>query len=239
MWRFDFAVVADLTANVFATCFLLFLLGWQNGSADRDERAHAQARLFRVEEREALSGQDRVVMLFRRGDPGVLRFDLLGDHVLVLRPGLPPFRADAGSIAAALVNASGPAVLYVFDNRFYYPVVNALHHMGVVFREMDVPEALSAREPDRRGWSTGFLDLIASQPDRAEFSAGLSRLLEAVGSPGAGVAGPTAHDGTNDAVSPVTKLLESVTRCVAILLLIVGFALAGFTEWWFPPQTQA
>ncbi|MGV8938741.1 MAG: hypothetical protein ACOH2J_16605 [Allorhizobium sp.] len=236
MWRFEFAVVADLTANVFATCFLLFLVGWHSGAFGSNATLPSLEDTYRVEDVTTLSGAQRVQMLHRRANENVLRLDLLDEYALVLVPGKEAVRVDADQVADALSAVSGQAELYIFSNVLYYPVTSTLAARNIAWREIDVPQALRALPSALQGWSSGFLVLIEQKPGAIAFSAGLARLLEAASSDRARQAASAASSQMTQ-ISVLQRLGGLVHMWLTWAALVAGAGLVVFTEWRYPPES--
>lgn len=177
MLRFEFAVVADLTANVLSVCLVVFLTLLPLTSEPRRPAAPPDAgTLLRITTRQPLTGPDMVGLLFERGAPDApASIDLFADRIERREKGLPP-----GPVTPAeLAGGSEPLRLFVLDPALYPAVLDALGHGERIAAEMSVPDALRDPARPRLDWSADFRQLDAASLDRAAFERELARILDA------------------------------------------------------------
>lgn len=225
MMRFEFAVVADLSANVLSACLVIFLV--LAGQAARESAARQEARpplevgeAFESIRRAPLSGPERVEMLRRLDDGPGPRLDLHADGT---RVGTAPSRRAASELTPYLDGAAaGPARLYVFRNEPYAAVVDLLEERALPFREITVPEALrNGGVGAAEDWSPALLALVEQRLEFQPFAAALADLLGGASEASGGGAPIPAG-----APPPVASLAERLRAGIALLLSIVA-PLAG------------
>lgn len=177
MLRFEFAVVADLTANVLSVCLVVFLTLLPLTAAPRQTAtAPAAETLLRMTERLPLSGPDMVRLLHERGDTSApAALDLFADRIERRSGGSPPRTIQP----AELRGGAEPLRLFVLDPALYPAVLDALGGGRRIEAEMSVPDALRAPSQPRRDWSNDFRRLDGSALDRPAFERELARILDA------------------------------------------------------------
>lgn len=237
MGRFEFTVVADLTANIFSACLVIFLV-LANAAAERPARPEGAldaAEAFVLVERRPLPGADRVALLEARGGAAGIGLDLRADGVAASGEASERFALASDlpqRLGASLRRAAGrPVRLYVFDGASYAPVVTALRAQNLPFTEIAVPEALRDPSRPRTAWSQGFAALSAEARTPERFRQGLAQLLDAAAErkagtppPAAAAAGvPTAGSAPG---TPLASLYERLRTALA-RLLAVGVSIAG------------
>ncbi|KAB0676869.1 hypothetical protein [Aureimonas leprariae] len=218
MWRFEFTVVADLTANVFSACFVIFLVlsAAPFAPAAAPEGRDLERQLVLVEGR-PLSGAERVDLLYARTDPARPSVDLFADRAAL------PDGTTLDAQRDGLSQLSANVGLFVFANDRYAAVAEGLRARGLPFREIDVPAALRDPAAPDRGWSPAFLQLAAQRLDRPAFVAALARLLDA------GPGGPSARPAATTQAAPAGEAatLADRIRGVARTASDIAMPLAG------------
>jgi len=231
MLRFEFAVVADLTANVLSVCLVVFLLllPLAGGAPAPRDGPQAAERVLHLTERRPLSGPDMVRLLHaRRADPRQLSLDLFADRIELVSG-----TAAARAISAAEAGALGGApVLFVFDPALY-PALRAAQGAAPVAAEMSVPFALRDPANPRRGWSADFRQLDAAPRPRAAFDGDLARILQAAPPrpvPGGGGAEGVAAFPEGLASRLLERLAALLDAVLRIALPIAVFAALALVE---------
>jgi hypothetical protein len=203
MLRFEFAVVADLTANVLSVCLVVFLTLLPLTATPRQPAAPPAAeRLLRITERRPLTGPDMVRLLHERSAPDApASLDLFADRIELRGAGAAPRALSPDQLGGDTT----PLRLFVLDPTLYPAVLDVLGQAGRIDAEMSVPDALRDPARPRLDWSGDFRRLDADALDRAAFERELARILDAApprvgrgdaaAAAGAGVAGLAARIG--------------------------------------------
>lgn len=225
MMRFEFAVVADLSANVLSACLVIFLV--LAGQAARETATREATRppieigeAFETVRRVPLSGPERVRMLRSLEEGPALRLSLYADGVAL---DAHPSRLPRTTLVEEIASATPESVrLYVFRNEHYADTVRLLRERGLSFHEITVPEALrNGASGPGEAWSADFLRLVARQLEIQPFAVALAELLGSSGEPG-GAGTPAAAAEIRAPSSLVERL-----RAGLALLLSIGAPLAG------------
>lgn len=241
-WRMDLTVLTDLSASMFAACFMILLVFLalaqrQDAAPEPSLAAIEAAGALRIVRQEPLTPEAMVELLRGHGAAAAgTGLDLFEDRVEIALPG----RADRIALASAEIGerlagalrpaGGGPVRLYVFSNAHYNPAVAALDRAGLRRVELTVPRALRDGARPQQAWSPAFLALGARGLDAAAFRRELAALL--AGSAEEGGAAPSAADGGADAPAPAgpprtaSDLLERLRRWLAAFAAIV-FPAAG------------
>ena len=238
-WRMEFTVLTDLSASIFAACFMILLIFI--GLAQKEQasgppsppRAIEATRDLTVTLRQAPAPPELVELLFRHGlaGPPSTRIDLFADRIELGMPGtnepLPFAPADITTLSGRLGDERAPPILFVFSNALYGATVAALG--GRPHVELSVPRGL--RDPVRpdRAWSEAFTRLEAEAPDLATFRRGLATLLAGSADP----VQPAAREGSppdasaaSKARDPLAEMGREFARRIAILITLAGFLAA-------------
>jgi hypothetical protein len=192
-WRLELTVLTDLSASMFAACFmilLIFLSLVQNATHQPPAPFEARETL-RIVQRTAEAPTGLVELLHQHDASVGTSIDVFADRVEMVTANGVRRLAPAG-IAEALAGIGGPVRLYVFSNVLYNPVAAGLGNLPDR-REMTVPEALRDARAPMTAWSPDFLALSAQRLDLPGFRQGLGRLLQGGPDPSGGPAGRPAQ----------------------------------------------
>lgn len=220
MIRFEWAVAADLAANVLSVCLVVFLTLLPLGGQPSGEASGRTDTRFFLTAHHPLSGPEmRRILWERRADPALTVIDLFADRVEV-RQGVDAAQIVSPAEIARLAPAR--AALFVLDPAFYAPVRSVL---GRRVPELSVPDALRDPGAPRLRFHPDFTTLDAAPQDEAEFDAALAHLLEAASAwrDGAGSAG---MPGTGGSPASLSQRLAAWWRIAAVVGMPAAAALA-------------
>lgn len=184
-WRINMTVLTDLSASMFAACFMILLifmsLVQKREPVSSDPRPIEASQVFVLTRQHVLAPVAMVDHLFAHGNNGT-SLDLFSDRVERSGAGRTEVRRLSGSDLVAglagLTASDNPVRLQVFSNALYSQVAGALKAGGIEFTELTVPAGL--RDPERAdlAWAPAFLELSATATDRQTFRTGLAVLLQ-------------------------------------------------------------
>ncbi|WAJ30496.1 hypothetical protein [Antarcticirhabdus aurantiaca] len=240
-WRFDLAVFTDLSASLFAACFMILLiflhLAQETDAARSPPRAIEARTAYRLIDRTPLAPAAMLDLLRRhRGDPGGVSIDLFADRIEILGPGgaAPAVVAPeaVGTLARERLGGIGSeARLYVLSPRLYDRTIAALTDAGLSAAEITVPRALGDGTLQPIAWRGAFADLEATSPTPEAFRAGVARILEGGDEepiPARTQGGAPATGATAQSLSQ--RVATWIARLVAGAALIGGFGLVVVQE---------
>jgi hypothetical protein len=237
-WRMSMTVLTDLSASMFAACFMILLiflsLVQKRDPASPEPRPVEANQAFVATRQQVFAPAAMVDHLFAHGRNGT-SLDLFADRVDISRAGRAEVRQLAGgdiaSGLAVLTPADNPVRLQVFANTFYNQVVGALEADGTAFTELTVPAALRDPERPNLAWVPAFLPLSETATDRQSFRISLAALLRGTAerTPGAG-----AKDSGRSTMPPARSLLDrlpdSINRVTGIFFPLAGLACVVWIE---------
>ena len=256
-WKQDLAILSDLSANIFAV-FILVLIMLLLQPPQADDRPQPSPVIeatsdLAIVERAPLPAASVIVHLFdRRASAEGESIDQLADlhnevhnseEVMLRIAGDQPVAQRLGAILKASP-ATAPVRLYVFDNRKYVLVTDALAGGGRTFREISVPQALRGRSGagSADAWSTAFLQLIARPLDPSRFRYALARLLEGAGEGGFEAAKASqAAAPAESAPSMTDRLRQFAARLgtiFALVMIVTAIVVVLLIEWRWPRSRQ-
>jgi hypothetical protein len=227
-WRISMTVLTDLSASMFAACFMILLIFLslvqkQEGPAPEPIEA---TQAFALTTQLALAPSAMVDHLYAHGRAGTsISLDLFADRVELREPGDGQPRGlsagDFAAVAAFLARAGSPVRLNVFSNALYNQLVGQLEASGTPFTELTVAAGL--RDPQRpsMAWAPEFLHLGETATDPRTFRIGLAALLE-------GAADRMARSQSGEAQHSALAarppgIVERIRR-----------AMRQFAQWFFP-----
>jgi len=224
-WRLDLTVLTDLSASMFAACFmilLIFLSLVQERAHETPPQFEAKA-VLRLVERHAEPPAGLVELLHLHDSSAGAGIDLFADRIEVTTA-QGTRRAALREIGVGLAGIAGPVRLYVFSNTLYNRVVTALGP-DPKLREITVPDALRDSHAPMTAWSTDFLALSARQLDLPSFRQGLGKLLQGGPEPASGgaVAAPAAPD-------LPARVQTWISAGLAMLMPLLGLVAVGWIE---------
>jgi len=234
-WRIEATVLTDLTASMFAACFIVLLIFLQ--LAQRPDRPTAPQSIETTRElvttrQRVLSPAEMVDLLHVHGGGGDgAGIDLFADRADLRLPGetAPATVAPAAFSATLAGLPAGPVRLYVFSNDHYAALRGALGARPVL--EMSVPDALRDAARPMRAWSAEFQALDAEPLDAASFRRRLAALLAAAGErAGGGRAGAEEPRGGFVASDLVARLGSLLSFLASAAVPLAGFAAVAWIE---------
>lgn len=242
-WRMDLTVLTDLSASMFAACFIILLV-FLNLAQERSE--HMAPSTETIEATEALlvhrqavlRPAERVEMLrLHRGTASDVGIDVFDNRIEVWRGGeAVPLVLDPQVIEDRLALAlprGGTVRLYVFSNTLYNSVAGVLDRTVLKREEMTVPRALRAPERSHEQWSAAFTSLDERRLEQAAFPQALAQLLEGSVARSSDMPASARGSGTPDSVFQSTveayrSLLARINRWLSALVAF-GFPVVGFS----------
>lgn len=228
-WRMDLTVLADLSASMFAACFVLLLIFLSLEQEPPEVDAPVMAFVQPV-----LSPEETVRLLHAHGAaPDGVSLDLFADRV-ALRIG--EVRAVLrGNVAAGLGRAlpagvpqvGVPVRLYVFSHSLYGDVATALRRQSVSHVEIDVPLALRDADAPQHAWNREFVRLGESDLTLPAFREALATLLDGrtrhAGREGGGAeAGSPMEAGSGEAPGLAARLRQWLVTFATIAFPLSG-----------------
>lgn len=224
-WRMSMTVLTDLSASMFAACFMILLiflsLVQKNGPAASERPPVEASQAFMLTTQTVLSPAAMVDHLYAYGRDGT-SLDLFADRVELFAPGRKAAERVAGgdlaSRLASLSVADLPVRLQVFSNNLYNQVLRGLEAGGTEFAELTIPAGLRDPERPNLAWTPGFLQLGDQATDRQAFRIALAALLQgaadraAVAKGGAGGQAPALT--TPSLLDRLAHWIDHVTRVV-------------------------
>lgn len=238
-WRISMTVLTDLSASMFAACFMILLiflsLVQKNEPAPSKPQPLEARQAFVVTRQQALAPAAMVDQLFAHGREGT-SLDLFADRIEIRVPGRKEARrlsgGDLASALGRLAQGAPPVRLQVFSNALYNQVAGALEAKGVPFTELTVPAGLRDPERPSLAWVPAFLQMGETATDRQTFRTGLAALLQGAADR-ASAAKPIAMD-VSAMASTTSGLLERIVEWIGrfsrIFCPLAGLACVAWIE---------
>ncbi len=223
-WRMDLTVLTDLSASMFAACFVMLLIFL---SIEQGEPADPDAPVVVVIQ-PVLSPQETVRLLHAHdARSGGASVDLFADRV-ELRAGQAHavLRGDVAAGLARALPAGGPVRLYVFSHAFYGEAIAALRRQTISQIEISVPLALRDAGASQLAWNREFVRLGESDLTLPAFHEALAALLEGRTRPLGSVEGRAAG-GSRMAEGREAPGLVARLRQWLVTFATIAFPLSG------------
>jgi len=232
-WRLDLTVLVDLSASMFAACFmvLLIFLSLVQSSTVKHRGPIDATQALRLVSRPVETPAGLVDLLYAHdGEAGGTSIDIFADRIELINAAGQKVVLPA-QIAGSLGHLASPLRLYVFSNALYNHVAATLE--GARWREMSIPEALRDPAAPDRAWTPGFRELEAQHPDPESFRRGLAQLLNG-GTAAKKVSGGNTSPqggGSADLLPRLTALLSFVTGLAMPTLGAVAVVVIERRRW--------
>ncbi|WP_378941121.1 hypothetical protein [Mesorhizobium sp. ANAO-SY3R2] len=234
-------VLTDLSASMFAACFMILLvflsLVQRHDTTPAEPPPIEATRAFALTRQRALGPSAMIDQLFVHGKASQgISIDLFADRIEVREPGGGQSRRlsanDLSAVAAGLARTNVPIRLQVFSNALYNQLVGQLENSGTEFTELTVAAAM--RDPDRPdlAWAPAFLQLGETASDPRAFRIGLAALLQGTADPIPGAQAAPTRQSTVDAEPPgvVERIREWMKHFSQLFFPIAGLACVAWIE---------
>lgn len=186
-WRLDLTVLTDLSASMFAACFMILLifLSLVQHAGHTPPAALDGKSALRLVSRTVETPAGLVDLLHDHDAPAGTSIDIFADRLGVITPQGQQTMSPT-EIARGFGAAARPIRLYVFSNTLYNSVAAVLG--GGDWREITIPDALRDPSAPMTAWNSDFVALSAQRLDLPSFREGLGKLLNGGPEPGSGSA---------------------------------------------------
>lgn len=223
-WRMGFTALADLSASMFAACFmaLLIFLGaaQQRAGVLRLSTIDADPQAILIVERSIPQSADALELLRTHGQGPDIGIDLFADRMVVAHTAHRPVTVNAGQLheLAPLLEDRRTVRLYVFSNGLYNDVATMIGNGAV--RELTIPYALRDSTRPESAWNEAFLRLVDAGLEPAVFRRELAVLL-------GGGPRPRKTEATKSGENPAPRPERSSLTARFLAALALSAYLAG------------